>query len=215
MNKKLILILVMLALVASSGITFFLFNKKNSQSPIADKASQIDTEVLSNTYSNNEINFSFSYPKESVLNSNIAGAPYPGIINASGKKFTGYIRLPSGSGILFGGVTKDYSYPRGGSIGDFLGYGEKNDEHFLNFIWGANKIIPSDKISINNGKDIAIVLKNTEIEMLLNDKQIAAFINTKSNIFPGLVFVISYKNEALPAQDIEIFNNIISSIKFE
>lgn len=215
MNKKLILILVMLVLVASSGIAFFLFNKKNSQSPIADKASQIDTEVLSNTYSNNEINFSFSYPKESILKSSIVGAPYPSIIDASGKQFTGYIKLSSGSEILFGGVTKDYSYPRGGSIGDFLGYGEKNDEYFLNFIWGTNKIIPSDKISINNGKDIAIVIKNTEIEMLLSNKQIAAFINTKNSIFPGLVFVISYKNEALSIQDIKTFNDIISSIKFE
>jgi len=225
MKNKILLIIAAVVFFIFFGWLFMLENNSNNEAAKENKPA-IDYVPLSfpnntidisdwETYRNNEINFSFSCPKESVLNSSIIGAPYPGIADALGKNFSGYIKLPSGFEILFGGVTKDYSYPRGGSIYDFSGYEEKNGDYFLGSAWGRMKIIPSDKISINNGKDIAIIIKNTEIEMLLDSKQTAVFINTKSNIFPGLVFVISSQNGILSDQDVKTFYNIISSIKFE
>lgn len=157
------------------------------------------------TYYSTELGISFVYPRGIVIDSTTTKG-------TTGKLLSGHFESREGIVIIFGGVTEDYRYPRGGSITNTLGYEKRGNDYFLKFIWGATKVVPSEFISINNGDDIAIVIKNTEIGQILNEKQIAAFVNTSNDSFPGFVFVISSQDGVLTDQDIKMFNDIIFSI---
>ena len=164
-------------------------------------------------YQNKDIGISFLYPDNLIIRTGVSNG-------SSGRLFSGFLEFRTEKelldGISFGGVTNNFIKSRGGSIHDMTGWKKEGDKYYLKFIWGDYEIVPSEFIPINSGQAEALIVKNTEIGMVLNEKNIAAFINIPDSSFSGIVFVLKPSRDSfLREKDIELFFDLISSINFE
>jgi len=161
-------------------------------------------------YENKEIGVSFRYP-------NIFTRVDTRITNGeTGRIFTGVLEFTPNHWIFFGGVTKDYSASKGGSIISTHGYEKQGEKYAINFVWGKEEIVPNEFWPINDGKDQALVVRNTRIEQILSPESIAVFLNIPESSFPGIVFEIASSRAGEPVDDkeVEILRQIVSSITF-
>lgn len=165
-----------------------------------------DTEVTeTKEYSNEEVGISFKYP-------DIFDREQMKVLDGTtGRKFSGVLEFSPNHWISFGGITNDYSSPRGGSITDNQGYIKEGDNYF---IFGVRPV-DYELWSYNEGNDKALVVKNTEIEQILDRESIAVFVNIPNSDFAGIVFTLSPKERGKEISDseIKILRDIVSSIK--
>ena len=163
------------------------------------------------TYKNTEVGISFRYP-------DIFEREDMSIRNGdTGRLFIGVLEFFPNHWISFGGATEDYRYPQGGSLIGTLGYEKQEEQYFVKFLWGKQKISPSEFWPVNSGKNQALVVRNSDIDQILAVGEIAAFVNIPHSPFPGIVFSITPTSldGSVSEKDVQILRQIISSITFE
>ena len=163
------------------------------------------------TYQNKEVGISFKYP-------DIFKRTDMKIIKGdTGRMLNGVLEFAPNHWISFGGVTEDFSQAKGGSILDTLGYEKNGGKYFLKFIFGKNEVVPGEFWKVNGGKNEAIVIRDTEIEQILSNKDTAVFVNIPKSPFHGIVFSITPQDsgEPISTEEVEILHKIVSSIVFE
>lgn len=219
MNKK-IAVGVLLAIVAVAVLTVIQLNRSESQLLTTEKnEGQIvvippeeggtSTPNMPNlteykTYKNEEVGISFTYPdifqRVDVRVSS----------GKTGKKFSGILEFEPGHSISFGGVTEDYSSPRGGSIKDTLGYEQRGEQYFVRFIWGDVHVVSVEMWDTSNEHTQALVMRDTEIGHIFGAEGFAVFINIPNSEFQGIVFTPSSHD----SKEVKILQEIIASITF-
>ncbi|MFZ2303459.1 MAG: hypothetical protein WAV98_01550 [Minisyncoccia bacterium] len=214
MNKKTIIIAIFTIV---SGVTLWSIFMGGR---LADRGNPISQqqkkEIVDNKigewkmYQNKEFGISFQYP-DIFKRVNIQ------VVNGdTGRRLTGVLEFAQNHWISFGGVTKDFTKSRGGSLVDTYGYEKVGDAYLVKFVWGDDRVVPSEFWSVNKGGDKAIVVRNTEIGQVLSNKSVAVFVNIPNSLFPGIVFEIHplLSNESVDEKEIEILRQIVSSITF-
>lgn len=161
-------------------------------------------------YENKDVGIFFQYP-------DIFKSVNAQLINGEeGRKFIGTLELDEDTRISFGGITENYTSPKGGSIMDTLGYEKRGDDYFIKFAWGNNQVVPSEFLPVNNRTGQAILVRGTDIEHVLSRETVAVFLNIPNSIFRGVVFEItpSRFGEPVSEKHVEILRGIISSVQF-
>lgn len=226
--KKKILIAGAVAVAVLGAATYFVLCRTNTWSSVrSDSATttvqnEKDRSVENikpfstdmkdwKTYRNKEVGISFKYPdiferEDFYIKKGDEGRMLIGVLALSPDYYIG-----------FGGATKDYRYPQGGSIDGTLGYEKKGERYFIKFLWDKSEITPSEFWPVNSGKDQALVVRNTEIGQVLSVEEVAAFVNIPNSDFPGVAFYTSPQNigEQVDERTVQIMKQIVSSITFE
>ncbi len=155
------------------------------------------------TYHNEELGFSFKYPRdygEMVFSINSG---------ETGEMFYG--NFSKNPDIQFGGITYDYTAGMGGQFIGTQGYTQDNDKYYFNFVADEKiEVTPSRFIQINEGADEALVIEDQDMGLLINPSGKGALINLKDDRFSGIGFI--YYN--IPQDETYLFDDIISSFKF-
>ena len=166
------------------------------------------------TFTNDEIGISFKYPDVfQRVDAHISDGYVSGTVYGegdAGKRFSGVLEFASGRSISFGGVTSDYSAPRGGSIKDTLGYTKDGDQYFVKFIWGNYQVATAELWDTSDANSKALVMRDTGIGHVFGSDSVAVFVNIPNSEFEGVVFVPSSSD----AKDMEILQDIVSSLTF-
>ncbi|MBU4480258.1 hypothetical protein KKG48_02335, partial [Patescibacteria group bacterium] len=160
-----------------------------------------------NQHEINELGLVFNYPDFFVLKEIKVNE------GQTGKKLVGYLDFSNKYRINFGGVTRDFSKSRGGSLNDTFGYKKLGSDYYLNFVWNDYKLSKNEFSLIN---DNSIIVSGKEIGFILSDDTVVAFTNTLDQNFPGIVFsVSSLENKILNKEEIvQIFKETIPLISF-
>lgn len=217
MNKMLIVVAVIVFCAVGIGVWL---QKMSSWSDINEKLDQTSHQVQGTstqtanqekleTYENKDAGISFQYP-------DIFERVDIRITNGeTGRMFIGVLEFSPNHRISFGGVTKDYTASKGGSLENTYGYEKQGEKYSVKFTWGNQDITPTGFWSVNNGKDMAVVVRNTEIEQVLSRESVAVFVNTLSESFPGVVFQLTPGSSGLvDEKELEVLRQIVSSITF-
>lgn len=160
-------------------------------------------------YTNEEVGISFTYP-DIFQRVDIGVVDSGALDRKSGKYFGGVLELESGLLISFGGVTADYSSPRGGSIKDTTGYGQRGGQYFVRFAWGEVPVVSAEMWDTGDTNAQALVMRDTDMGHVFSPDRIAVFLNIPNSEFQGIVFVPSSDN----SEEIAILQEIIASITF-
>lgn len=212
--KNKVLIIALLAII---GVVVWNMSKDdklaNTNSPTRPQNKQITDDKTGELkkYQNKEVGISFQYP-------DILKRVDMSVVNGeTGRKFTGVLEFAPNHWISFGGVTREYTTSRGGSVADTHGYEKQEEKYVIKFVWGNQEVIPSEFWPVNSGKDQAIVLRDIEIEQILSRETIAAFVNIPNSHFPGVIFEMtpSSSDQSVNEKEVRILHQIVSSITFE
>lgn len=150
------------------------------------------------TYENEEYGFSFKYPAEYgevtvTVSSGTEGSKLRGSFSAT-------------DAIIFGGDTKDYSFPSEAGFLDTYGYGKDDDGYFMYLPVAAEEHSIQLIKKVPRTDADGIILTTT----MYNIGVSGAIFNLPENIYPGIGFML--RNQDQVSQ--EEFENVLSTFQF-
>jgi hypothetical protein len=165
-------------------------------------ATPANTHKKTNSYHSKEMGVVFEYPVDAVATSTV-------VEGTTGKYLTGTIQLSSGKIISFGAQTKDFTSPKGGGITHTTGYTASEGKYYFNRqVTEASLLVVERTILVDGGRAEAVLMTDTDTVGLSG---IAAIINTKNTLFPGMAFQGSVATEEEKAA----FESIVASVTLE
>ena len=184
MNKRKIL-LTIIPIISALTLVFVLNSIIGAGTSQSSAAESIDTAGWS-TYVNNELGFSFQYPKEYGQVINFAVNP-----GETGFSFGGRL---SNTEVVFYGISPDYTVGKGGHFGITAGFSKKGTKYYFKTVGGQEFEIENPVRSIQAFNTGGIIITGTPDGgpgAFYNPGagSMGAVFNLKSVRFPGIAFV--------------------------